>query len=188
VRNAAGMLPNEQLRLERQRRGWSREYVAEQIGLADSKTIGRWERGVAFPSSYFLQKLCALFGMLAQDLGLYQEEGSNFLASGQLLISSPPIHRGENNDFSLSTPGLEPSGEQVGMQHTSLTTGVVQDMILTYQQDGVDLTAEVGSAAWFGWLEQATAFTFRDAAGQFTAVLATSDIRSKISQSLLTSD
>src|SRR5215470_9064188 len=55
------------------------------------------------------------------------------------------------------------------MQHSSLTTGVIQDMILTYQQEGVDLTAEVGSPAWFGWLEQATAFTFRDAAGQFTA-------------------
>ena len=106
MKNADSMLPNEQLRRERQRRGWSREYVAEQIGLADAKTIGRWERGVAFPSSYFLQKLCALFGMLAQDLGLYQEEGNNFLVSGQLLISSPPIYRGENNDFSLSAPPL----------------------------------------------------------------------------------
>src|SRR5260370_26595100 len=71
VRNAIKMLPNEQLRRERQRRGWSREYVAEQIGVADPKTIGRWERGVAFPSSFFLQKLCNLFGMLAQDLGLF---------------------------------------------------------------------------------------------------------------------
>lgn len=71
------MLPNEQLRRERQRRGWSRQYVAEQIGVADPKTIGRWERGVAFPSSYFLQKLCTLFGMLAQDLGLYSVEQHN---------------------------------------------------------------------------------------------------------------
>jgi len=113
VRNAANMLPNEHLRRERQRRGWSREYVAEQIGLADAKTIGRWERGAAFPSSYFLQKLCTLFGMLAQDLGLYQEESGNFLVSGQLLPGSPPLHqgepplhRGDNNDFSLSAPPL----------------------------------------------------------------------------------
>ncbi|MGH2498125.1 MAG: helix-turn-helix transcriptional regulator [Ktedonobacteraceae bacterium] len=68
------MLPNEQLRRERQRRGWSRQYVAEQIGVADPKTIGRWERGVAFPSSYFLQRLCTLYGMFAQDLGLFPEE------------------------------------------------------------------------------------------------------------------
>ncbi len=99
VRNAASMLPNEQLRRERQRRGWSREYVAEQIGLADAKTIGRWERGVAFPSSYFLQKLCTLFGMLAQDLGLYQQKSDNFSASRQLLAD-------QDNVFSLSTPPL----------------------------------------------------------------------------------
>src|SRR5690349_14113129 len=74
--NAATRLSNERLRQERQRRGWTREYVAEQIGIADVKTIGRWERGVAFPRAYFLQKLCALFGMLAQDLGLYEESNS----------------------------------------------------------------------------------------------------------------
>ena len=66
--------PNERFRRERKRRGWSREYVAEQIGIADTKTIGRWERGVAFPRAYYLQKLCALFEMFAVDLGFYEEE------------------------------------------------------------------------------------------------------------------
>src|SRR5258708_223198 len=61
----------EQLRQERQRRGWSRVYIAEQIGLADPKTIGRWERGLSFPSAAFLQKLCALFAMPAEELGLW---------------------------------------------------------------------------------------------------------------------
>src|SRR5215472_6516442 len=65
-------------------------------------------------------------------------------------------------------PPSSKTGELQG-QVNKFTTGVVQDMILTYQQQGVDVTVEVGSAAWFGWLEQATAFTFRDAAGQFTA-------------------
>ena len=49
VRKVTGMLTNDQLKRERQRRGWSREYVAEQIGIADPKTIGRWECGGAFP-------------------------------------------------------------------------------------------------------------------------------------------
>jgi transcriptional regulator with XRE-family HTH domain len=66
--------PHEQLRQERQRRGWSRAYVAEQIGVADPKTLGRWERGSVFPSAYFLQKLCALFEMPAEELGLWQRE------------------------------------------------------------------------------------------------------------------
>jgi len=55
------------------------------------------------------------------------------------------------------------------MKQSSLTTGVVQAMILAYQQDEGEATVEVGSAAWFGWLEQATSFTFRDEAGHFTA-------------------
>jgi len=91
------MLPNEQLRRERQRRGWSRQYVAEQIGVADPKTIGRWERGVAFPSSYFLQKLCTLFGMLAQDLGLYPVEHSNTM--------HPPATRPESDTLNVSALG-----------------------------------------------------------------------------------
>ncbi|WP_165423641.1 helix-turn-helix domain-containing protein [Ktedonosporobacter rubrisoli] len=74
MRKAAQAVPNEQLKRERLRRGWSREYIAEQIGIADPKTIGRWERGVALPSSYFLQRLCELFALTAQDLGLYQEQ------------------------------------------------------------------------------------------------------------------
>src|SRR5215471_11679949 len=96
------MFPNEQLRQERQRRGWSRQYVAEQIGVADPKTIGRWERGVAFPSSYFLQKLCTLFGMLAQDLGLFPAGHDDaltgvavqnmFYRAGIFSVSTSPLH------------------------------------------------------------------------------------------------
>ena len=67
------MQPNELLLRERQRRGWTREYVAGQIGIADSKTIGRWERGVAFPSAFFLQKLCELYARLPQELGLFHD-------------------------------------------------------------------------------------------------------------------
>ncbi len=59
--------------------------------------------------------------------------------------------------------------EQVGMKQSSHMTGVVQDMILTFEHEGGEATAAVGSAAWFQWLEQATSFTFRDAAGHFTA-------------------
>jgi hypothetical protein len=55
------------------------------------------------------------------------------------------------------------------MNQSSLTTGVVQSMLLTNQQDEGEAMEAVGSAAWFGWLEQATAFTFRDEVGHFTA-------------------
>src|SRR5581483_3545145 len=110
--NAVTRLSNERLRQERQRRGWTREYVADQIGIADVKTIGRWERGIAFPRAYYLQKLCTLFGMLAQDLGLYEESDSlpdawtpqtapdsNFARSTQQLY-----------DPTIPLPHMEPDG------------------------------------------------------------------------------
>ncbi len=55
------------------------------------------------------------------------------------------------------------------MKQSSLTIGVVQAMILTYQLDEGEATAEVGSATWFRWLDQATSFKFHDEAGHFTA-------------------
>jgi DNA-binding XRE family transcriptional regulator len=149
VRNAANMLPNEQLRRERQRRGWSREYVAEQIGLADAKTIGRWERGAAFPSSYFLQKLCTLFGMLAQDLGLYQKKGESFPSSRQ-----PPT--GRNNVFSfpvfplydptipmplVGISGLIGRDELLGMLKQRLCTGKRPTLSALHGLPGVGKTA-----------------------------------------------
>src|ERR1700737_3080160 len=97
--NAATRLSNDLLRQERQRRGWSREYVAEQIGIADVKTIGRWERGVAFPRAYFLQKLCALFGLLPHDLGLYQEESES--PTAVRLLENP-----QDNTLYLPVPQL----------------------------------------------------------------------------------
>ncbi len=103
------MFPNEQLRQERQRRGWSRQYVAEQIGVADPKTIGRWERGVAFPSSYFLQRLCTLFGMLAQDLGLFPGEHDDAL---QTVAVQHMFHRASVFSFSPS-PLYDPAIPQM---------------------------------------------------------------------------
>lgn len=82
------MLPNDKLRGERQRRGWSREYVAEQIGIADPKTLGRWERGDSSPNAFFLQKLCDLFAMLPQDLGLYHEKQQQ--AQSKVAIQTVP--------------------------------------------------------------------------------------------------
>jgi transcriptional regulator with XRE-family HTH domain len=62
-------LPNLLLKNERERRGWSRNYVAEKIG-SDIQTVARWERGTTFPTPCLRQELCELFGMSAEELGL----------------------------------------------------------------------------------------------------------------------
>jgi len=66
-------VPNQRLREEREIRGWSQKYVTEQIGV-DPYYLSRWERGTATPSPHYRQKLCALFGKNAKELGLLQDE------------------------------------------------------------------------------------------------------------------
>jgi transcriptional regulator with XRE-family HTH domain len=64
-------IPNARNRLqgERQRRGWSRKYVAEQLDVSEY-TIGQWERGKHMPYPVHIQKLCNLFDTSADALGL----------------------------------------------------------------------------------------------------------------------
>src|SRR2546421_11348843 len=68
-KSAAKSMPNLRLKNERERRGWSRNYVAEKIG-SDIQTVARWERGATFPTPCLRQELCKLFGMSAEELGL----------------------------------------------------------------------------------------------------------------------
>jgi predicted ATPase/transcriptional regulator with XRE-family HTH domain len=59
-----------QLKYERERRGWTLAYVAEQIDCPDPHMLGRWERGTTSPSPRYRQALCELFGKDAEELGL----------------------------------------------------------------------------------------------------------------------
>src|SRR5438045_8512127 len=77
---------HEQLRLERKRRGWSQEKVAQLLDI-DQKTVGRWERNETFPTIQLHSKLCQLFGKSAEELGLFFEK--NNIAHESDLSSSP---------------------------------------------------------------------------------------------------
>lgn len=110
MRNCAGTHPNEQLRRERQRRGWSRVYVAERIGIADPKTLGRWERGVAFPSAYFLQKLCDLFEMLPGQLGILHEDAMSSQTTVHTLLADQHMMNAPLYDPTIPPPLAETKG------------------------------------------------------------------------------
>lgn len=94
--------PNQLLKTERELRGWSQKYVADQIG-ADHYYLSRWERGTATPSPYYRQKLCALFGKNAKELGLLQEDTA-FLQEApagkqeEILLSVPSSTAGVIHD------------------------------------------------------------------------------------------
>ncbi len=64
---------NTALSTQRKLRGWSQAKLAELIGASEDM-ISKWERGNKQTSPYYQEKLCALFGMNAEEL--------RFLGSG----------------------------------------------------------------------------------------------------------
>jgi transcriptional regulator with XRE-family HTH domain len=67
---------HEQLRYERERRGWSQSDLAEKVGC-ETKTIGRWENGDSIPRPNYRQSLCEIFGKNAAELGLVKDWGEH---------------------------------------------------------------------------------------------------------------
>ena len=91
MKKSTQAIPNLLLKRECELRGWSQQYIAEQIG-ASHYYISRWERGTASPSPYYRQKLCALFGRNARELGLLPEEDKESIGlpqEGQSGIFAP---------------------------------------------------------------------------------------------------
>lgn len=68
--------PNNLLRLERERRGYSQSRLGELIG-ADASMVSRWECGARKPERFYQEKLCDLFGKNAAELGLINQTNSN---------------------------------------------------------------------------------------------------------------
>ena len=73
VKKAAQAIPNHLLRRARLERGWTQKVVAERIGAPNYIMVARWETGKAFPSAYYIERLCQLFEQKASDLGLLKE-------------------------------------------------------------------------------------------------------------------
>ena len=64
--NGKKRIPNFRLREAREQRGLAHKDVADLIGLPDSHTVGRWERGESFPQPHYRQKLTHLFGKIGR--------------------------------------------------------------------------------------------------------------------------
>jgi WD40 repeat protein/transcriptional regulator with XRE-family HTH domain len=60
------------LRFEREQRGWLQEDIAAKIGC-HPKTVSRWERGLCIPNMYYQQRLAKHFGKDVKDLGFLAE-------------------------------------------------------------------------------------------------------------------
>lgn len=102
---------HEQLRYERERRGWSQADLAEKVGC-DTKTVSRWESGERFPRPYHRQTFCELFGKNAEELGLLNRRARNIKVSSShttALQLPPAIHSPGDPDASQPLiPGTTP--------------------------------------------------------------------------------
>jgi tetratricopeptide (TPR) repeat protein/transcriptional regulator with XRE-family HTH domain len=99
--------PNVRLKLAREQKGWSQEYVARQLGT-DAFTISRWERGVAMASPYFRQQLAALFGLSVMELGLIPTETEKSPEQETAAGQSPAIEVQSSSRMPVFDPAIPP--------------------------------------------------------------------------------
>lgn len=71
----------------RKDRKWSQQEVASRIGTT-SNNVSRWELGQTTPGPYFRAKLCALFGISVEELGLVDEPVVRELSSSSFVSRS----------------------------------------------------------------------------------------------------
>ncbi len=94
---------HEQLRYERELRGWSQADLAEKV-RCDTKTVGRWESGDSIPRPYHRQSLCEIFGKNADELGLVKENARKIKPP-----SSPSHNHNAPEGSPFPTPITAPS-------------------------------------------------------------------------------
>jgi transcriptional regulator with XRE-family HTH domain len=108
---------NERLRCARLLRGWSQQRVADQLNQllgtarADRELVYRWEAGKRTPSPFYRERLCQVFGMTAEQLGLVD------LPVADLADAAPTVTgewRGRPADVALD--GLVPESVNVLMR------------------------------------------------------------------------
>jgi transcriptional regulator with XRE-family HTH domain len=95
------------LRTAREEIGFSQQQVARLVGT-NAFTVCRWERGLAFPSPHYRQKLSQIFGKSASELGLIMPGAK----------SAEDLSFREEDGYTLTRP-LRPShhSELVGREH-----------------------------------------------------------------------
>ena len=69
-------MKNHKLITERKLQGWSQAKLAKVLGVT-TRTVIRWEQGLAVPQPNYRKKLGALFGKTAQELGLLWDTDEN---------------------------------------------------------------------------------------------------------------
>src|SRR6266487_444056 len=115
--------PNRLLRREREMRGWSQRRVADEIGT-NVDTVSKWERGINIPDPHFREKLCALFGRNAVELGFLEEVKEEVKTAEADSISSMDVWQVEGEKALISEAAL--SDFSVIVLHTEQATAFLK--------------------------------------------------------------
>ncbi len=133
------------LKVEREKRGWSLAKLAEVLGTT-TRTVSRWEQGLAVPYPYYREQLCVLYGKTAEELGLLSDANENHMAEEATSpVPQPPALDDPAPQTSFLVDPTIP--ESLGstdslLGRTSLLTEVKQRLL---QSGGPTLTALNGS-------------------------------------------
>src|SRR3989440_11577436 len=90
--NPKEVVPNDRLRRARLLKGWSQAELAEQVGTS-YEMVSRWERGITVPSPYYRERLCAVLGQSAKELGLLRSRPDAFTPLPSPLVFLASSHR-----------------------------------------------------------------------------------------------
>jgi tetratricopeptide (TPR) repeat protein/transcriptional regulator with XRE-family HTH domain len=133
---------NVQLRLERERKGWSQKQVAAAIGT-NAVMVSRWECGVMKPGPHFRQRLCTLYGRTPQELGFVP-------GPSPAAAPPPPIAEGPAVWCVPLRPNRYFTGRDAFLQrlHEALTTSSVPQAICGIAGMGKTQTALAYATRW----------------------------------------
>jgi len=105
---------NLRLRRARERRNWTQADLARLLGTSNL-TVSRWELGVQQPVPFFREKLCALFEMTAQELGLMPDAPApDVLPAPRELPRPAADFTGRAVELARLRELLEPGGPEAG--------------------------------------------------------------------------
>ena len=91
--------PNQRLRCARLQRGWSQQRVADLLNQlpgatrADRELVYRWEAGKRTPSPFYRERLCQVFNMSAEQLGLVELPVADLADATRCLLYTSPSPR-----------------------------------------------------------------------------------------------
>src|SRR5205823_4783012 len=113
---------SEQLKRERELRGWSQAKLAAEVGCS-SKAVGRWERGEMLPQAYYRPRILELFSKNAEEFGLLEEGGTSASNADTEAASSPSTSPTPEAPLSQDVDGeVSPLSSTPSIQETDLSS------------------------------------------------------------------